>query len=241
MSNSPILSVAALLVAGLAICLQLLGTGESAPAPAPVSRGLEPSAELLARLDEIHASQLRLEERVSMLEVRDGGSRLPASVASQEELEELREELLGSLEGSSPPKGSMKGGTPSPDFTEQVEISMKEIQVNTAREKAASRVDQVALALEGKLPEVANQLGLTANQEASLESSLMNLHTARANYSVLWASGEISEKSEFGPIEQANMATFMGELESYLTPQQLQEYLALDGRLFPGGGNDGGK
>ena len=89
MSKSPILSVAALLVAGLAICLQLLGTGESAPAPAPVSRGLEPAAELLARLDEIHASQLRLEERVSMLEVRDGGSRLPASVASQEELEEL--------------------------------------------------------------------------------------------------------------------------------------------------------
>ena len=92
MSKSPILSVAALLVAGLAICLQLLGTGESAPAPAPVSRGLEPAAELLARLDEIHASQLRLEERVSMLEVRDGGSRLPASVASQEELEELRDE-----------------------------------------------------------------------------------------------------------------------------------------------------
>ena len=84
MSNSPILSVAALLVAGLAICLQLLGTGESAPAPAPVSRGLEPAAELLARLGDAEVGWRHgwLRPAVDVFNARVGGVRILARAIS---------------------------------------------------------------------------------------------------------------------------------------------------------------
>lgn len=75
--------------------------------------------------------------------------------------------------------------------------------------------------------------------ESSLEASLLTLYE-RAIYGVRWASGEVQEKSDLREIEQESMTSFLTDLGGFLTPQQLEDYLALQGDVFPGG-EDGGK
>lgn len=249
MTQTSVLSVAAILLGGAALAVAWMRGPEAAPATGPGLPSVggldaDTAEHLRARLAAVEAAQRELADRLAMLEAGvTVASRTPAAsrLASQDELEELREELLGALGGESPRKAGTGDDVPSPEFTEHVELSLKEIRLRQAREDAARTVAARAERLRSKLPAVAQQLGLTVSQESSLESSLVTLYERRADYGVLWESGEVVEKSAFRELDEANMSAFLADLGGFLTAQQLEDYLALTGDLFPGGDHDGGK
>ena len=109
-----------------------------------------------------------------------------------------------------------------------------------AIDNAAKQVASRSARLKKSMPEAAQKLGLTSQQESALEASLTAHYEKRANFGVLWATGEVESRADFGEIAKSDLDVFLAELGGFLTPQQLELYLSLQDNTFPGGpGGDG--
>ena len=67
-----------------------------------------------------------------------------------------------------------------------------------------------------------------------METALVGMYETQANYKVMWETGEIDSRADFGPIVKQDTAEFLAEVGNVLTAQQYDTYLTLQGDLFPG-------
>jgi hypothetical protein len=237
-----VVSIVALAVGVLALTVQLVGSSRSGRRESHSAVAAAPSAvvELESRLEALAAENRALLERVTLLEMRpDPEQRVPAveDFASRDELAALRDELLAarsSSEGGFAATSVAPGGAPPQEFAEQVSQAMEEIRVEEARESARRKTESRAERLRERLPQIGEKLYLTPGQEDALESALLAHYERQSSYAVMWATGEVEDKSDFGPIIANDNQMFADELASFLTPQQLEDYESLNDSLFPG-------
>lgn len=210
-------------------------------APGGVSTGFAPNAQLAKRVASIEERVRALANRVDELTLASGepaGGRaaVDPNFVTRAELDSLLAEFEAGLEGDA---GRAARKPPSPLFIDRVRDAMREIRVDEARHRAAETVQRRSAALEKGLAKVAQELGLTVSQQARLREAIVGMYARQAEYAVLWESGEVASKQDFGPILEADGAAFLEELRGILTPGQLDAYLALQGDLFPGAGPGG--
>lgn len=239
--KTPLVLAQLALVVSVVAFLMILS--EKSPSTIPEPLSLESSLdeerlnELDSQIEKLTRENQYLQERIEALESRAGSARrsaLAESSGSEEELEALRAEVRAELDRRG--ESLAQGASDPSNFSERVSEALEELGVTKARENARRGAEKRTARLSEKLTEVAEQLGLNGTQEGALESSLTTLYSTQSNYRVMWETGQVTEKEDFAEIMQGDMDLFLTEISGFLSPQQYEGYVNLEGGdLFPDG------
>ena len=203
-------------------------TSDVGPATSPTE------TELVARIYDLESEMkelgAELEQLAMTLSVREpGASRVPVTtnVLEEEELENLVEKVRESLQAQPPGWEALPT-----DFTEQVASTMQAVKREQANLKADARLVSRSEKLTSRMPDAVESLGLSSSQEIELFGAISNWYAAEAQMSLMWAEG--SPVEELGTFKAESYGAFESSLDEILSPQQLTDYQALDGAIFPG-------
>ena len=196
-------------------------------------------------VEELRAEVDALSRRIGSLELNSVGSvRRPLAgeqSVTRAELDALEEELAALVGEGGLAVGSEALTRGETDLKQKVQDSLREIEIEQAQEKAQEWANYRIEHLTERLPVAAEKLGLASNQTNQLEGSLSRLYDAQATYGSLKASGEVQTSEQWNELIEGDMGRFMGELEGFLSTDQMELYLSLgDGWAFPGSDAGGG-
>lgn len=227
-----ILSLLALLCGAAALAAQLVEPRAAAPpeAVAVLPARAAPDAALQARIEVLEGENRRLRDRLAMLETRSEAAArapvVPGGVATQGELDALREELLAALEGRD---ARVPAAAPaaSPELVEQVASTLSRIRREEALDKARAHQEERLARLEDTLPGIEEWLGLSPYQTGEMRSALLLRYEREADLVRRWEAGE--DPAVLGEQKQADRDAHREEVSAFMTPEQLETYTSEGG------------
>lgn len=236
MKSLLIVSLLALALGAVAVAAMLgrpAAPGPRADAAALPAPG--PAAELLARVEALSRENRELRERVTELELRPAPEsdrhREPAVArdsATSAELAELRAELAAlRAELERPGTFAARPVEASPDFKETVASTLTQIRKQEQVDKVRSQMELRLERLDQTLPKIDEWLGLTRYQSNSMRSALLARYEREAELVRRWEAGE--DPAVLGDVKAADREAHRREIAAFLTPAQLETYVARDG------------
>lgn len=239
MHPSTALAGAALVVALGALGLALVGSQDpaagSATGPGHIAADAAPDAAVLSRLAALERGQRDLVDRLDLADTRGvDADRVPlVDAVPREEFEAVVRELRDALAGASEDGGSNArdesvyesmwkdaNRKPGADWSDPEERAV------VAEKLDAKRAAELEV-LETRMLKFEDQLGLDRAQSDALRSALLSQHDREAEWTRLWRDGADAEV--LAEMKTNDQATHRAELESILTPEQLEQFETLNG------------
>jgi len=148
-----------------------------------------------------------------------------------QELEEVRE-LLAALKTPNAP--------PPPQITALVDRALEDRAAREEAEEAARREQQLLERVDRRVESLATELGLDARQSKSMRDTLLAFEQKRgAMFEDLRSGGANLDRETLRSTFEEMRNGFHGELQTFLTPAQLDLYKERNDDLFGRGGGPG--
>ena len=113
------------------------------------------------------------------------------------------------------------------DFREYVDNTISELRKQEAATKIAA-LEALAASLDQTMPATEAWLKLSAHQSDKMRSVLLARFDSEAEYLRLWADG--ADEEILGELRKSDREARLSELTGLLTVEQLETYLAREGR-----------
>lgn len=248
-------------LAALALCVSVGALAVALSGPPPESAGPSRVADapdasldaLVARVDSLEDENRALRDELELMATaRGGGARAPRVDGV------TRDELATALDGLRAELGVGDDATAKAREESVYESMWRESKERRESEQGAFDKDSIdwddpdtraALAeefdakreanlevLEIRMMKFEDQLGLDRRQSDALRGALLTHADREAEWTRRWAAGE-----DVGELKASDAAELEAELEEILTPEQLEQYHAMNGGgSSKGGGGSGG-
>ncbi len=246
MKQRSLLPLLALLLSAAALLGVLSGPPAATDGGAAVAgAGEQADPGLRVQLEELKAENRALSEQLDRLAAQpepvEQRVTLPEGLITQEQFDAFREEVRRALASRELALGEASLGPGDPEsagFTAQVAETLEKIRRDEKIEDNQARLKGRRDRLAKRMPELAERLGLDANQQDLMRSALEQAYEVQSEIVLSLELGQAA-KHEVGEAWQANLDELRASLGGFLSPQQFELYQGLSGDLFPGNGGRG--
>ncbi|MHC5211813.1 MAG: hypothetical protein ACYTG2_13925 [Planctomycetota bacterium] len=216
-----ILSLAALVLSALALASTYLFPRAAEPLDVSPAAPAAPGPELLELRARVQTLSDRL-DLLSLLAAREPSEQPLGRSVPAEEIESLREEVRELLTMQSTP--GLEAQMESPVFKERLADTLEQLRREERLEALRAKLEHKAERLEAALPKYEQWLGLAPHQNEAMRRALEGKYDRETEVLRLWADG--ASDGVLGQSKSDNAQAFQDELAAFLTPEQLETYMA---------------